>query len=295
MAIAVTTPTGNVGSQLVRRLVQAGDKPVVLVRDPSRLDPEVTAYVDARQGDLADQAYVTAALDGVEALYLVIPEVLAADDPEADAEAIAEAVLAAVEAAGVARVVLQSSLGAQKRSGAGFISALGRVEERLDALAARTGIAVCHLRCGYLFSNLLLDVDGLRRRELRNAIPEDKPMPWVAPTDVAAVAMGRLLSTTWTGRVVQSVSGPEDLTYPQVATIVREATGWPVTYTRDEDADVRRGLVQAGFSHAAVDSIAGMSEGIRNAYDTVRERSLFTTTPTPLDGWVRQHLGQAES
>lgn len=291
MTIAVTTPTGNVGSQLVRRLIQAGERPVVLVRDPARLDPDVVAHVDARQGDLANGAYVTSALDGVAALYLVIPEVLDVDDPEADAEAIADAVLAAVAAAGVRRVVFQSSLGAQKRTGAGFISALGRVEERLDALAAGTGVAVCHLRCGYLFSNLLMDVDGLRTGELRNAIPEDKLMPWVAPTDVAAVALGRLLSTAWTGRVVQSVSGPEDLTYPQVATMVREATGWAVTYTCDEDADVRRGLAQAGLSQAAVDSIAGMSEGIRDAYDAVAERSLFTTTPTPLDGWVRQHLG----
>ncbi len=290
MVIAVTTPTGNVGSQLVRRLIQAGERPVVLVRDPARIDPDLTAHVDARQGDLADRAYVASALDGATALYLVIPEVLDVDDPEADAEAIAEAGIAAVAAAGVTRVVFQSSLGAQKRAGAGFISALGRVEGRLDELAASTGITVCHLRCGYLFSNLLMDVDGLRSGELHNAIPEDKPMPWVAPADVAAVALGRLLSTACTGRVVQPVSGPEDLTYPQVATIVREATGWPVSYTRDEDVDVRRGLAQAGFSQAAVDSIAGMSEGIRDAYDAVRARSLFTTTPTPLDGWVRQHL-----
>jgi uncharacterized protein YbjT (DUF2867 family) len=293
VAIAVTTPTGNVGSQLVRRLLQAGERPVVLVRDPSRLDAGFLPHVDARQGDLADRAYVTRALAGVEGLYLVIPEVLMVDDPEADAEAIADVVIGAVESAGVARVVFQSSLGAQFRSGAGFISALGRVEERLDALADRTGIAVCHLRSGYLFSNLLMDVEGLRRGELRNTIPEDTAMPWVAPTDVAAVALGRLLSSSWTGHVVQSVSGPEDLTYPQVAAIVREATGWPVTYTCDADADVRAGLAAAGFSPAAVDSIAGMSEGIRHSYDAGRERSILTTTPTPLDGWVRQHLDRA--
>lgn len=290
MAIGVTTPTGNVGSQLVRRLIQAGETPVVLARDPVRLDPAVLPYVIVRQGDLADQAYLTEALDGVEALYLVIPEVLEGDDPEADAEALAAAVLGAVESAGVARVVFQSSLGAQKRSDAGFISALGRIEELLDALAARTGIDVCHLRCGYLFTNLLMDLDGLRGGELRNTIPEQTAMPWVAPTDVAAIALGRLLSTSWAGRVVQSVSGPADLTYPQVAAIVREATGWLVTYTRDEDGDVRRGLAQAGLSPAAVDSIAGMSEGIRAAYDPGRERNLLTTTPTPLDGWVRENL-----
>ena len=115
-------------------------------------------------------------------------------------------------------------------------------------------------------------------------------MPWVAPTDVAAIAVGRLLSTSWTGPVVQAVSGPADLTFPRVAAIVREATGWPVSYTRDDDGDVRRGLAQAGLSKAAVETIAGMGEGIRDAYDPDTERDLFTTTTTTLDGWVRQHL-----
>ena len=56
MAIAVTTPTGDVGFQVVRRLVQAGVRPVVLVRDPTRLGPEVSGRVDVREGDLTDVA-----------------------------------------------------------------------------------------------------------------------------------------------------------------------------------------------------------------------------------------------
>jgi hypothetical protein len=38
MAIVVTTPTGHVGSRVVRLLLQAGVRPRVLVRDPARLD-----------------------------------------------------------------------------------------------------------------------------------------------------------------------------------------------------------------------------------------------------------------
>lgn len=292
MAIAVTTPTGNVGSQLVRQLIQAGVRPVVLVRDPSRLDPQVVGYVDARVGDLADTQFVRQALRGVEALYLVIPEVVTAADPEADAEALADSVLAAVVFAGVGRVVLQSSVGAGKRSGVGFINALGRIEERLNALSQTSGIAVCHLRCSYLFSNLLMDQEGLRQGELRMAMPEDQAMPWVAPADVAAVAAGRLLSTEWSGRVVQSVHGPEDLTFPQVAEIVRRVTGWPVTYTRSSDDSEREGLRAGGFSEAAIESIIGMSAGLRGTYDPVRDRDLLSTTPTPLTGWVLQHLGR---
>ena len=43
MRIAVTTPTGNVGRHVVAMLVRAGVRPLVLARDPERLDPEIWA------------------------------------------------------------------------------------------------------------------------------------------------------------------------------------------------------------------------------------------------------------
>jgi aminocarboxymuconate-semialdehyde decarboxylase len=42
-------------------------------------------------------------------------------------------------------------------------------------------------------------------------------MPWVDPRDIAAVATGRLLAGDWTGRQVQAVHGPADLTWPEAA------------------------------------------------------------------------------
>ncbi|MGD7003046.1 hypothetical protein [Corynebacterium halotolerans] len=42
--IAVTTPTGNVGSRVTRLLVQAGERPTLLLRDAARLAPELRAH-----------------------------------------------------------------------------------------------------------------------------------------------------------------------------------------------------------------------------------------------------------
>lgn len=61
MRIAVTTPTGNVGSRIVRLLVQAGVRPVLLLRDPGKLDPELRELVDTEPGDLGDADYVVRA------------------------------------------------------------------------------------------------------------------------------------------------------------------------------------------------------------------------------------------
>ena len=69
MRIAVTTPTGNVGRHVVAMLVRAGVRPLVLARDPERLDPEIRPLVDAVAVDQFDAGSVSAATSGVDALY----------------------------------------------------------------------------------------------------------------------------------------------------------------------------------------------------------------------------------
>ncbi len=112
-----------------------------------------------------------------------------------------------------------SSIGAEKRSGA--IDGLARTEELLDA----TGASMLYLRCGFFFSNLLFDLDSLRNGVVRVAAAVDYPQPWVDPRDIGDVAAARLLSGAWSGRHVQAVHGPEDLTLTQVAGILTEALG----------------------------------------------------------------------
>jgi uncharacterized protein YbjT (DUF2867 family) len=45
--ILITTPTGNIGSQLVKQLLAANQPVRVIVRDPAKLPPEVRAKVEA--------------------------------------------------------------------------------------------------------------------------------------------------------------------------------------------------------------------------------------------------------
>ena len=63
--------------------------------------------------------------------------------------------------------MFQSSVGAEKRHGAGEIDGLARTEETLDA----TGASVTHLRCGFFFTNLLLDPGALEEGVLRVIMP----------------------------------------------------------------------------------------------------------------------------
>jgi uncharacterized protein YbjT (DUF2867 family) len=67
VTIAVTTPTGHVGSQVVRTLCQAGVRPRVSLRDPDRLDAGVRDRVEPAVGDLRDAGYVAEAVTHLRA------------------------------------------------------------------------------------------------------------------------------------------------------------------------------------------------------------------------------------
>jgi uncharacterized protein YbjT (DUF2867 family) len=278
-----------VGSHVLQRLVQAGAFPRVLMRDPGALDPAWREQVDAVACDQDDADAVLAATRGVEALLWVSPPspspTLHEADPVAAHARLGGHVARTVAENGIARTVFLSSVGAEKRHGVGEIDGLARTEEALDA----TGAPVLHLRAGYFFSNLLMDLDALREGVLRTANPLDAPMPWVDPRDIAEVAAGRLLHP-WEGRGATAVHGPEDLTFAQVADVLTTALGRPVRAERIADDDQRASLGAFGLGEAQVEAIVGMSTGLRDGFVPEQPRSALTTTPSTLAGWAHAHL-----
>ena len=287
--IATTAPSGNVGRHVVPALVRAGVRPRVLAHRPGSLDPALHDHVDLRVVDLADPRALAEALYGVDSLFVTIPSGTSAD-PIADYERLGRSVADAVVRAGVARVVLQSSVGAELRQGAGEIDGLGRVEELLDATAAPGGASVLHLRCGFFFTNLLLQLDDLRRGEVPVVLPTDHPMPWVAPVDIAHVAASWLLRDGWSGRHVGAVHGPRDLSWDDALAAVAAATGHRVRARRVADDEMRAALLGAGLGSKQVDAVLGMSTGLRDGFVAEQPRDATTTTPTTLGSWAHDVL-----
>ena len=285
MKIVVTTPTGRVGSRVVRLLVQAGVRPTLLLRDPARLDPETRSLVDPVVVDQRDGDAVVAATAGADALYWVSPPT-GADDPVASHAELGTIAARAVTENGIARTVFQSSGGAELRSGVGEIDGLAATEVALD----ETGASVLHLRCGMFFTNLLLDPRALEEGLLRVTFPVDLPLPWVDPRDIGDVAAARLLAHDWEGRQVQAVHGPEDLTYREVAEILEQILGRPFAAEQVADDDMRAALRAAGFGERQVEAMVGMSVGLRERTTPADARSVLTTTPTPLRAWVHEHM-----
>jgi len=289
MKIVATTPTGHVGSRAVQLLLQAGVRPTVLVRDPARLDPQLRELADIRQGDQGDADFVREATAGADALYWVDPTDFGADDANAESLRLGRIAAAAVRHNKIPRTIFQSSVGAEKRSGAGLIDGLAGIEELLNA----TEGSVLHLRCGYFFTNLLTAIDALRAGVLTTTMPPEAVMPWVDPRDIGEVVAARLLSTGWAGHQVQAVHGPADLSYREVADILSDACGRQISVQLQSNEQARKDLLAVGMSETTAEGVVAMTSGLQEDFVPEQPRTIISTTPTTLGQWAYQNLRPA--
>jgi uncharacterized protein YbjT (DUF2867 family) len=288
--IVVTAPTGHVGSRVTRMLIQAGVRPTLLARHPARLGRATSEHADVVEADLGDADAVVRATEDTDALLWVEPPIAdPSGDPVAWYARLGANAARAVTENGIGRTVFLSSIGAEKRAGAGEIDGLARTEEQLDA----TGATVLHLRCGYFYTNLLGNLDSIREGVLKAPMALDYAQPWVDPRDIGEIAAARLLSAGWSGRHVQAVHGPEDLTLSRVAEIISQVTGHRVRGETISQATLRSSLRSAGLGDKQIEGIAGMSAVTREDFVAEDKRSLLTTTPTTLAAWAYVHLRPA--
>lgn len=292
MEIAITTPTGNVGHYVARNLIRAGLRPRLLTRDVDTIDPRLRPSAHARAVDVTDTDAVLEATQGVDALYLVVPST-GADDPAAEYARIGRGFATAVVENGIARTVFQSSVGAELRHGAGEIDGLAATELALDDAVSRSGVAVTHLRCGFFFTNLLFQIDDLRRGVVPIQWPTDYPLAWVAPRDIADVASGLLLRADWSGRRVQAVHGPVDMSWDTAMAVVSDAVRRDIRAEQIDDDQVRAALTSAGMGPAQVEAMVGMAIGLREGFEAEQPRDVTTTTETSLGAWAYDVLRPA--
>lgn len=129
-------------------------------------------------------------------------------------------------------------------------------------------------------------LDALRTGTIPVILPLDHPKAWVAPRNIAEVAVTRLLSADWSGRLVQAVHGSADLSWAEAAEIVGTAIDRPLRVERISDDAMRELLRRAGMTDALVDAVIGMSTGLRDGFVPEKPRNIHTTTPTTLASWA---------
>ena len=288
--IVITAPTGNIGSQLVDKLL-AADAPVrVVVRDPTRLSPEVRGRVECVQGSHGDPDVVDAAFEGADAVFWLVPSDPRAASVEASYVDFTRPASDAFKRHQVGRVVGISALGRGFTDNAGLVTA----SLAMSDLIVSTGVNYRELIMPSFMDNLLRQVASIKDQgTIFWTLSGDRKLPMCATRDIADVAARLLLDATWTGNGSVPVLGPEDLSFNDVAEIVSDVLGKPVRYQQIPGETLKAQLIDLGTSDAMAQGMLDMMVAKEQGLDNAEPRTPEATTPTTLREWCEQVLKPA--
>ncbi|MGX1274659.1 NmrA family NAD(P)-binding protein [Streptomyces phaeoluteigriseus] len=289
--IVITTPTGDIGRQVVDRVLDAGEAVRVIARDPSRLPVYVRDHADVVQGSHGDADTITKALEGADRMFWLVPPAGFRTTDRAKDYYLEFTRSAGQEAAsrGI-RVVGITSLGHGYQSEAGLLSAALAMDELIED----TGAHYRALALPFFMENLLRQAPAMAEQgTFSMANTADRPLPTVATRDVAAAAAGLLLDTSWNGQARIPLAGPDNLTPNAMAEVISDTLGRVVHYRQVPVADFRATMVQRGASHALAQDMADMVEAQNNGIYDVEPRDPGSITATGFREWCQDSLKPA--
>jgi len=212
--ILVTGATGTVGSRVIEQLRGRDTQIRAAVRSPERASlPE---DVEAVAFDFEEPETWGAALKGVDKLFLIRPPAISR---------VGDSINPAIDAAarvGVDHIVYLSVLGAEKNP----LLPHHRIEDHLR----EADLEWTFLRASFFMENLS-EVHGEEIRDGEIVVPAGEgTTSFVAAGDIAAVAAAALTESGHEGQAY-GITGPEALTYHDVAARLSDVLDWTVTYT----------------------------------------------------------------
>jgi uncharacterized protein YbjT (DUF2867 family) len=290
--IVITTPTGDIGHQVLKHVVQSREPVRVIARDPSRIPQEIRERVEVIQGSHGDAATIEKALTGADALFWLIPP-----EPLMTLNSVDEAYVGftkpateAIRKCGVKRVVAISALGRGWHKDAGLATA----NIKADNLLASTGVALRVLAMPSFMDNLLRQAPTIKEKGMFSLpVRADLKAPLVATSDIAAVAAKFLTDTTWTGQAEVPVLGPEDISPNEMAESLSDVLGKPVRFEQMPIEAYKNRMVNRGMSEAFAQGLADMMTAKNEGMDNTASRAVADDTPTTLRRWSETVLKPA--
>ncbi len=219
-------------------------------------------------GDLADEGSLVTAMAGIEKVFLL-------SSPHPDAVTWHRNAIDAARRTEVQVLVRSSIIGADRDSPAEFISAHTASDRYLED----SGLPFVIIRPNLFLQN----VPG-------STIPSIGPsgsfyvnagqarISMADTRDVAAVAAAALTEPGHAG-AHYDVTGPEALSYADVAAKLTTALGRPVTYVDAPDDAVRQGLLAAGLNEWFAGALVGLYQDYRRSGTDGYAAQVTTTVP----------------
>jgi uncharacterized protein YbjT (DUF2867 family) len=278
--ILVSGATGNVGSRVVRELRERGASVRAFVRDRDRAAGMLGEDVELAVGDFGDHASIRAALEGVEGVFLACSN----QPRQVEYE---NRVIDAARGAGVRRIVKLSAHGAGIGSPVAFWGWHARIEDHLRA----SGVPSVVLRPTFSMANLFASAEAVKHTGKLFVPAGDAGIAMIHPQDVAAVAAVALLEDGHEGEPY-TLTGPEAITFFQVARYLREALGHEVEYLNVPDETALQGMVEQDlpeFVAGQIVTVFGILRGGAQERTTGTVQTLTGRKPRGFSDFAREH------
>jgi uncharacterized protein YbjT (DUF2867 family) len=263
--ILMTGATGTVGSEVVKRLSAHGIPVRAVTRDPRKAAAQRLPHVHVVQGDFDDVESMRRACAGVDRAFLVTNSTARTEQQQIAFTRVAHQ-------SGVRHLVKLSQLHADARAPGRFLRYHAAVEAAIQA----SGLTFTFLRPNLYMQGLLNFRQSIQAQRAFFAAAGDARISAVDVRDLADVAMAAL-TTAQHDNQIYALTGPEALTFPEMAHQLSRAIGRSIACVEVPPEAMRAALAAQGFPAWQVDGLleefamyrrgeaAGVEPGVRDA------------------------------
>jgi uncharacterized protein YbjT (DUF2867 family) len=253
VVILVIGSRSKIGSSLVRYLLDRGEQVRVLARPGEAGDP-VAAPAEVVTGDLADEGSLLTAMAGIEKVFLL-------SSPHPDAVRWHRNAIDAARRTEVQLLVRSSIIGADRESPAEFVNAHTVSDRYLED----SGLPFVIVRPNLFLQNIPEStIPSVDASGAFYADAADARISMVDTRDVAAAA-AVVLTEPGHANAHHDVTGPEALSYADVAAKLTAAMGRQISYVAVPDEPVRQALLAAGLNAWFTDALIGLYQDYRRS------------------------------
>jgi uncharacterized protein YbjT (DUF2867 family) len=290
--IVITTPAGQIGSQVLDNLLDSGEELRVIASDPSALPADICSRLDVVEGSHSDTVIVDEAFADADAVFWLCPPDPHAPSTEAAYVEFTRPAAEAFKRHGVKRVVAITALGrgtpwADK---AGYVTA----SLAMDDLIAASDVALRGLANPSFMDNIVRQAQAIRNQgKFFSPIDGDRKLPTVATRDIASAAARLLLDESWSGVEEVPLLGPEDLSFNDMAEIISEVLGKEVRFAQTTFGAYKEQFVSFGMSDAMAQGMTDMAWAKNEGLDNAVKRTAENSTPTSFRQWCEEVLKPA--
>ena len=265
MKITLTGSLGHISKPLAQQLIQKGHDVTVISSSAAKQSEIEALGATAAIGTLEDTAFLTTAFTGADAVYCMFPPGGFFDpnfDIMAEVTGLARRYKQAILAAGVKKVVHLSSIGAHTDKDNGILAFHHRAELILGELPA--DVSIKYMRPVGFYYNLLSFIPVIKAAGfIASNYGGDRPKPWVAPQDIAAV-VAEEITGPFQGRTVRYITS-EEISSDEIAHILGAAIGKPdLKWVVVPGEEMRNSMISAGVNRTIAAGLVEMQDHIND-------------------------------